>query len=391
MRITAVSATDPGAKKTNEDFHLTDPELGLFIVCDGVGSAAQVAAETIQSFISKSDKPSAALMAQAIQEANRALLAQSQKDISPRSFFTTVEAIWISGSRAFLAHVGDSRSYLIRSGKTHSLTEDHTFYMEMVKEGYWDPEEAKKSPFQGDLTRVLGSRPIVKVDCLQVDLEAGDFLVLSSDGLTDSVSIQDFAASPKPQDLIIAAKKKGAKDNITVIVIGVEAEKKAIVLPATVTQKINMIRETPLFRYLSYKQAIQVMSLVSVRSFDSKALIAKEGSESDEMYIILSGSAEIAKSTHIVARRTQGDLLGEMGIFDDAPRSASIIATEPTTLMVITKKDLLRLLQQDAELALKLQWGAIQGLIHKLRSVTEDLAFAKEGQKLHSPTTAPRR
>src|SRR4051794_13059540 len=189
MKIEAHALTDLGnKKKQNEDFHIVDAGLNLFIVCDGVSGnlageqASRIAATTIRKVMQENKSAverhrnertlnargqlSAALL-KAIDSANAQVCDLSISDPTKRGMATTVDALLISHDQAFLAHVGDSRIYLIRQGRIHQLTEDHTVAAEMRKQGTWTEEEARKSPFAHTLTRAIGMQQYIPVDILQ--------------------------------------------------------------------------------------------------------------------------------------------------------------------------------------------------------------------------------
>jgi protein phosphatase len=223
-------ATDIGrVREKNEDSYLV--EEPLFAVADGMGGhkggdvASQLALETIEG------EPTADL-AKRLRDANAAVFERSQSDRSVTGMGTTVTAVVVEGTSALFAHVGDSRAYLLRAGDLRQLTDDHTLVARMVKSGEITEAEAEVHPHRSVLTRALGTEPDVIVDEFDVALTDGDRLLLCSDGLTGMVTEEQIvailSAAPDPQDasnrLVRAANRAGGVDNITVVVIDVEAE-----------------------------------------------------------------------------------------------------------------------------------------------------------------------
>ena len=141
---------------------------------------------------------------------------------------TTVVLAYIQGRRAYIGSVGDSRAYLVRGGRIMQLTDDHTFVNEQVRAGTLSPAEARRHPARNILTRAVGSQDEVEADLVEQDLEAGDLLILCSDGLTTMVDDHDILDVVRRQGgdpdrgcqaLINLANERGGDDNITAILI----------------------------------------------------------------------------------------------------------------------------------------------------------------------------
>jgi protein phosphatase len=157
---------------------------------------------------------------------NAALAERAQADPTLRGFGTTLTVAWSLGQDLFLAHVGDSRAYLLRQGNLVQLTRDHTLVQELVGRGIVAPQEVKTHRLRHVLTNALGSSSPVHPDVERVYLLDGDVLLLCSDGLTEMVADEKIAATlltgqaaaPLCQQLVDQALQAGGKDNVTVIV-----------------------------------------------------------------------------------------------------------------------------------------------------------------------------
>jgi len=228
MRVTAAAATDIGlVREGNEDSYLT--EEPLFAVADGMGGhrggevASQLAVETLE----KRFKQGAGDLPDQVQEANRVVFERSVVDEKVAGMGTTLTAALVEGDRVRLAHVGDSRAYLLRDGDLRLLTEDHTLVHRMVTEGEISKEEAETHPQRSVLTRALGVDNVVDVDDDTVQVRPGDRLLLCTDGLTSMVSEQAIEEAlrgvPDPQEaarrLVHLANEGGGTDNTTVVVL----------------------------------------------------------------------------------------------------------------------------------------------------------------------------
>jgi len=219
-------------RPANEDSFLV--RSPLFVVADGMGGAnagevaSRAAVETFAAGLPAGEDPGPRL-AEAVRAANRRINQESEADSSRRGMGTTVTAALIGDSSVTLAHVGDSRAYLIRSGQISQLTQDHTLVDELVRQGTLTEAEAAVHPQRSIITRALGPEPSVEVDVEDHALEAGDVLLLCSDGLSGMVGNQEMLAivdgskslPAAAKALIDAANVAGGKDNITVLLVRV--------------------------------------------------------------------------------------------------------------------------------------------------------------------------
>lgn len=228
MRVTAAAATDIGlVREGNEDSYLT--EEPLFAVADGMGGhrggevASQLAVETLEKLFRKG----AGELPDQVQEANRVVFERSVLDRKVAGMGTTLTAALVEDDRVRLAHVGDSRAYLLRDGKLRLLTEDHTLVHRMVSEGEISKEEAETHPQRSVLTRAIGVDTVVDIDDETLQVRAGDRLLLCTDGLTSMVSEDQIEEAlrtvPDPQEaaqrLVAMANEAGGMDNTTVLVL----------------------------------------------------------------------------------------------------------------------------------------------------------------------------
>ena len=240
MRLSSFATSDVGRMRSgNEDSYFCGQTV--FAVADGLGGhqggevASAAAVEPLARLDSREfTDPSAAAeaLANAIREGNEAILDRAADDPSLYGMGTTVTAAAVAGGRHLqLAHVGDSRAYLLREGALDQLTTDHTVVGELVRRGRLTPEQAAIHPERSILTRAVGLDPRVPVDLPDpLALRSGDQLLLCSDGLTEAVDDDQLtellSAAPDGQaacrSLIDAANDAGGPDNITVVLVRVE-------------------------------------------------------------------------------------------------------------------------------------------------------------------------
>lgn len=233
--------TDPGLIRTvNQDDYYIDPDGRFFIVADGMGGhaggqeASQLAKEAIQTYLEQNWQSSATseeLLEQALYKANQAILQDQQSHPERSDMGTTVVVIMFRDTRPWFAHVGDSRLYRLRDAKLEQITEDHTWVARAMKAGDLTPQQAKIHPWRHVLSQCLGRKDLQQVDVQPIEVQTGDRLLLCTDGLTEELSDTAIASHLQPSFsgeqsaslLIEAAKEKGGRDNITVVVIEVDS------------------------------------------------------------------------------------------------------------------------------------------------------------------------
>ncbi len=234
IRVQAIGRTDVGrVRDANEDAFLVGDSS--FAVADGMGGhlAGEVASATALGPIQDLDGrvfadslDATAALRDAVVAANREVSDKSAAAPSYRGMGTTLTAVMVEGRRAHIAHVGDSRAYLLRDGVFSQLTTDHTLVQRLIDEGRLTADEAANHPQRSVITRAIGVEQDVDVDAMTLDLLPDDRLLLCSDGLTGPVSdeaIASLLAGPDldriPDDLIDAANDAGGPDNITTVIL----------------------------------------------------------------------------------------------------------------------------------------------------------------------------
>jgi serine/threonine protein phosphatase PrpC len=256
VEIVSGGVTDVGRVRTNNEdsFRILEP-LNLFILSDGMGGeahgevASALAVETIADYCAQPKEDSGVTLAgvapdnwsadtkrlqNAVSQANFKIYDSAQKNPEQRGMGATLTAAWVNGSKLSVAHVGDSRAYLLRNGALQQLTSDHSLVAEQVRRGILTPQQAEESEMQSVLLRALGAHPEVQVDVDETELFPRDVLLLCSDGLTRMVTEPEIAgtlqAETNPvsaaQKLVDLANERGGLDNVTVIVARVQDESK---------------------------------------------------------------------------------------------------------------------------------------------------------------------
>ena len=254
VRIASGGVSDVGRVRTNnEDCYKIVQPLNLFVLSDGMGGevhgeiASAMAVETVVKHCRDADSNPAAQVIGAVQPhwsartkhlatavhlANRTIFKAAEKNPDHRGMGATLTAAWIDGAKLSIAHVGDSRAYLLRSGSLLQLTRDHSLVAEQVRRGILTVAEAEESNMQSVLLRALGAQAAIEVDAEEHILFPRDVLLLCSDGLTRLVTEPEIAGTLQAETdparaaekLVALANERGGQDNITVLTVRLEKD-----------------------------------------------------------------------------------------------------------------------------------------------------------------------
>lgn len=252
MRIRSAAMTDVGrVREKNEDSHVVADDLGLYVVADGMGGhlggqrASSLAVNTVVQSVTSNHQallegaaveplessPVPRLLADAVRAACSAIYEAAQAEPELQGMGTTVTALFVGASRAFIAHVGDSRCYLQRSDRIIQVTDDHSLVNEQIKAGLLTREQGRQSRLKNIITRSVGFERDVAVDTFAVPLQQGDKLLMCSDGLANFVddteiglALATLPLEEVPARMVSLANERGGDDNITVICLATETD-----------------------------------------------------------------------------------------------------------------------------------------------------------------------
>lgn len=413
MELSFSAATDVGKKREiNEDNYLVDKKLQLFVVADGMGghasgevasqlavhefrAAVEASKETIERFAKgdESVRPQdvLAILESAIHAAGSAVYQRGQEEPEKRGMGTTTSALLIAGERGFIAHVGDSRIYMLRAGQVVQLTEDHSLINELIRRGKITKEGFEDSPYKAyknAVTRAVGVYETVQGDTIDFEILPGDQFLICSDGLhayLDDKQIIEMlragdAATDVAEKLVAHANAGGGHDNITALVVRVDGAAAGTApdnRAEELTRKIEVLKQMPLFHHLSYKEIIRVLNVTEVREYQPGQEIIKEGAAGDEMFIVLRGKIRLHKNGAFITNLASGAHMGEMALVDRGPRSVSATAEERSRVLTLRRREFYQIIRKDPSLSVKLLWSFVQVLADRLRKTTEDLSGAR--------------
>jgi serine/threonine protein phosphatase PrpC len=399
-----VVATHPGRREHNEDAVLALPQVPVVAVADGMGGpdsgdrAAQMAVEvirrasrslqernaTIASTKSTEDRLALGrLIDQVFNRANQEIQEFSHQHSRPGMGSTLVLATFVSG-RAFIAHVGDSRAYVIRGGQLVRLTNDHTLAELNLRRGRIGREEYEKSPDRRVLYQALGAGVEVDVDLAEVRLTAGDLLLLCSDGLTRALHEDAIAANVRPGDLQGSADRlvemslaAGAPDNVTLVLLNLEPEDGDEPIEAVT----EVMRQVFLFRQMSQPDLLTIAPYLEDRVFEKDEVICSEGEPADEFFVLVSGRVRVTTGTTHLVDVSRGGHFGELALARPSTRSATVKALTPTRLLALSRERFQELCRNKPELGNRLTFALLDTVGDRLRDLTERLAAVERAAR----------
>ncbi len=408
MQLSAFAGTNVGRRREqNEDHYLVDAELGLFLVCDGMGGhvageiASTKAAEFLVTFVRENRATlqvakqtvagysDAMRLAQAaVEDTCRRLHRLACSDSRYAGMGTTLTLLLVLGEKAIMAHVGDSRLYLYRQGEIHLLSTDHTLANEMAREA--DAEESAwwKQRYSHVLTRTIGCHESVLVDTLLFDLLPDDVCLLCTDGLSNHVNagelVQVFGQNPLqeiPEMLIEMANSRGGQDNITAVVVHVAADDAEVHNPASpdAQRQLAALKNAFLCRRLSLNRLMQVLNITQTKDFVAGDSVISAGERCAGMYLVVDGCLAVFRDNTKVMDLRPGDVFGEIALQRGSAANATVRATADSRLMLIKRKDFKGLVKRYPKLGRLLLGNLLARLSEDLERLQ---AYHKPGDTL---------
>lgn len=406
MELRFSAATDQGPRSHNEDSYLVDSPLSLFIVADGMGGrgagevASQLTCEVIAGSLRDEASKFAAyakdggprlreellhILQTAVNLACAKVFERSQQQSRQGGMGSTLSLLVIAGQRGFIAHVGDSRIYLLRDDNLHQLTEDHTIIEELRRQSGLSLEEIEKSPmgrFKNSVTRSIGTRESVHVDTFDFEVAPGDCFLLCTDGIPPFLQHQQLpelyskSLATMPDTIIQMAKRAAAADNLTVIAVRLDSDRPPAVEERALdlANRIDALKRIPLFRLLAYKEIIHFLNVMLVQRYEAGDIIVRENSDGDALFVLLSGKVRVTKANKFITQLEPGAHFGEMALIGRNKRTATVLSEEPSRFLALSRADFNEILRQYPLLASKLLWSLVETLAERLQKTTAELS-----------------
>jgi PPM family protein phosphatase len=232
--LEAYAFTDPGCvRKNNEDYYYIDPDLGLYLLADGMGGAeggelaSRIAVETVVEYVQNCSERTVDSLAQAFEEANHRVLETAQQHPELQGMGTTLVGVMECEGQLVIASVGDSRAYLYEDGNLSVITEDHTWAHEIGSRLGLDAQRLKTHPMRHVLTMAVGVQSPLRINSYAVTPAPGVEFLLCSDGLHGVVSLETISEGLRSEQSLAAqchylveqARQAGGPDNITAVLL----------------------------------------------------------------------------------------------------------------------------------------------------------------------------
>ncbi|MCA9523101.1 MAG: cyclic nucleotide-binding domain-containing protein, partial [Myxococcales bacterium] len=350
----------------NEDSFLLDGDVGLYAVADGMSGRAgdggrEASKQALEAFhrhiknyyqdlLSQSQSETESsrrrvfeIVRDGVQYACQHVNELANESGGGQNTGTTLTSLLCLGNRGVITHVGHSRIYLLRNAKIYQLTEDHTFVQEQIRQGVLKKGETSGSPLRNVLTRALGPYPRVQADIHGIDLLPGDRFLISTDGYHSylkSKEIKAHLSSDKgeniPQSGIDHIVGLGMSDDTTIIAMFIEGRGEDR-WARQINQMISTLSKVPLFQDLNYSELVRLMDIVYLKSYAPEEVIFHENNVGDGLYVVVEGVVEISQRGVPLVRASTGNHFGEIALCDKKPRSATVAAMSPFTLLSITR------------------------------------------------------
>ncbi len=391
----AVALTDTGlTRSNNEDAVLTCP--GLLILSDGMGGhdAGEVASSTAVLAVADRAEEIVDIAARCVasevvsyleticQDAAHAVEEEGRR-LGKQIGCTLVIAV-AGPDGVFVAHVGDSRAYLLRAGRLTQLTTDHSLYEMLRKKGV-SHENASRNQHAPKLIQALGFGP-VDPDVALVPLGSEDTLLLCTDGLHDFVeqqvvvsALENTNLSEAAQDLVDAANDAGGHDNTSVVIARVRARESS----SQIGRRLAWLRSIPLFAEVSEVDLTNVVPYMRTIRFRAGDVLAREGEEGHTAIMLLEGRVEIRKGDVRLTDVGPGGNFGEMALTRPWTRSATVAAVEGGLAFSLSRESFQDLCRARPDIGILIHAALASSISDRLADLTERLTVIQRAAQGH--------
>ena len=392
MKVECWAATDTGRQRDhNEDNFLIDKELGLFVVCDGMGGhaagevASAIGVETIRERLrdertsleaggdleSLDEATILDRLDRAVRRANARIHDLSNASGAEGGMGTTCSLLLIQGGTGYVAHVGDSRIYRLRRGECQQITDDHSLRNRMLQEGQLAPDETFSQP--NAVTRAVGMNEALDVETFTTDLRPDDRFLICSDGLYDHTETSaEIAELTEGYDLESAigrciefANQSGGDDNITVMMMELDRGEGIWSVRET-TPEDRVIRQLPHFRHLSSEAREEVAERSERWMVEEGVDVVEAGESQEALFAIVEGRLQVEQDGRPIEELAPGEHFGEMALLGYTKLDVSARTSEPSTLLRLSRQAFLDYLRADRDRALKVLWNVLEHCADKL-------------------------
>ncbi len=392
MRSIGHGLSDVGREREiNEDSFLVDDRHGVYAVSDGLGGhsageeAARLAIGAVHEAVrvgrgaigdTEDLEPLRRLASDAMKAACAQVYAEAVAKPELAGMGCTLTLLLTSGSKAAMAHVGDTRLYLCREGSTWQLSSDHTLVADLVRRGEITAEDAAEHPYSSALTRALGSQASVTPEILVLDLLADDVLLVCSDGLSRYMEgpgeLSSFLAGDEPlaapRGLIERANSKGGSDNITAVVVRVVAEDRELeaALSGDVRSGLRALRKVPALGAGRFADLLRIFDCADIRTYARGATVIAQQERLHALHVPLAGELEVERSDGTQDRVQCGQTLGLTSLLVPRQWTARVTARSEVKLLRVDGGEFRRLARRRPWLGIRVFEALAQELAAEL-------------------------
>ncbi|MFK7986756.1 MAG: protein phosphatase 2C domain-containing protein [Sandaracinaceae bacterium] len=379
MQSKSAASSDTGrVRDQNEDAHLANDDLGFYVVCDGMGGhvggeiASKMAVDICERVVSSHAKlledvreglvPEDRLLGIAREsiEAACAEIFKAAMEGKPehRGMGCTMTLVILGARRAAMAHVGDTRLYLVRNARTHLLSTDHTMAAALAQMGTLSWDAVPGHTLSHTLLRAVGIQPTVQVDTLLFDIADGDKLVLCSDGLTEYIDdpqelsdeIETDEVAEAASSLVELALEAGGGDNVTAMVVRLGGAKPGSPKPDR-KHELDVMRQSYLFHGTTFATRTRILGHCEVERYAAGDTAVGEGASCDVMPLVVEGALGVEGTDCTFG---PGDLVGETMLLKERPARAKLTALTDARVIALSHRQWLRLSRRHPWLGVRL-------------------------------------
>ncbi len=379
--LRSASHTLQGPRERNEDAVLSLPEHGVFAVADGMGGLldGHAAARTALDILRQAAPALAARFARTDTAARTALLAdidalflrasQAVAALAQQRggrMGCTLTVLLVAGQRLMVAHVGDSRAYLLRGDTARLLTQDHSVAALRVRMGRMRAEDAVSSPLRNRLYQAIGVSEDPEPDVVELQARPEDKLLLCSDGVWEPLQhtalgplSQGLSATSAVRAIVGAAERAGLHDNATALVV-------EPMVPAATADPIAVLRQCSLFADVDADELMRLAPWLGVQRLVPGQPLVREGEPGDAILVLAQGRLRVHRGTTHLVDLAPGAHLGEIAMLLGTARSASVSAIEPCVVYHLPRHHLHELMRRRPVLGSAITWRMAQFLAQRV-------------------------
>ncbi|MBW2455932.1 MAG: protein phosphatase 2C domain-containing protein, partial [Deltaproteobacteria bacterium] len=404
--------SDVGRERVqNEDSFYVDDERRLYVVADGMGGhasgevASATAIEAVSGEVGRryqqlgklregliESEVLSGIAREIVDHACTAIYNKARANQEHAGMGCTLTMLLVVAHKAVMAHVGDTRLYLLRKGKADQISSDHTMAQELCQAGLLEPDEVDDHQFAHILSRALGPLPSVQVDTLVMDVLPGDRFLLCSDGLTAYVEDEGWLAQqlvgddPEivPEELVSYANAAGGQDNVTAVLVELRPDDPEIEIVDEMSVDLQVqfdaLGSVFLFEALSLALLTRLLNHCELNEYVKDDTVIREGDPCEQLMVVVDGHFEVSHLGGTDGELMLGDHTGATTLLSPRRARATVTAKDHSRLLILKRKPFWKLIRRRP-------WLGVNLLERLGRRLSQDLDRSIEKLEDHDPET----